>query len=183
MARIDDDTLITPTLLRRFAAESTMEGGNGQHHAFIERSNGVLLDHNPGSPECLGEQLMFAADVLRKLNRELHHDGAWVMVYTHPAEPAEGSVIFVNGGNREYRRFVLLWLDQDGDVQIPIDWVKGESELADFPDCLIAGIEYWMQLCENAWDLWHTHMRQVLEPRQGETFRRARGERASSTRH
>jgi hypothetical protein len=47
----------------------------------------------------------------------------------------------------------------------------------------MAGIESVMGKCEAAWQLWNTHMREVLDPAEGHTFKRARGERAASTRH
>jgi hypothetical protein len=183
MPRLHDDLLITPALLKRFVAEGYGEDGDGQHYGFVQRSNGDLCGHHPGSPQIIAEQTMWAADMLKRLNRELHHDGAWTVVFTHPAPPAEGSMIFAQPGHCEYRRYVLLWLDQDGDVQIPIEWIKGEGEMVDFPDVLMAGLDNLVGQCEGAWELWHIHMRQILEPREGETFKRAQGQQAGSTRH
>ena len=181
--KLDDDTLITPTLLKRFVAEGMMEEGDGQHYACVQRSNGDFLVHHPGSPAALGEQTLFAADILRRLNRDLHHDGAWVIVFTHPSPPIEGSMILAQPGHCEYRRYVLLWLDADGDVQIPVVWVKGECDQWDFAEVLREGPEPIIGLCEGAWTTWHLHMRQVLEPRAGETFKRAKGQRQGSLRH
>ena len=183
MPMLDDDTLITPALLRRFIAEARLEAGNGQHYAFVRRSNGNLIAHNPASPEIAGYQTMFAADVLKVLNRELHHDGAWVVVFTHPEPPEPGSAILLTPPGREYARYVLMWLDRDGDVQFSVEWVKNESELLDFAEVLEAGIDSVVEKCEGAWQMWHLHMREVLDPREGETFQRARGQMPSSARH
>lgn len=179
---LDDDTLITPTLLRRFISEALLEHGDGRHCAFLLRSNGNLVRHNPASPDIVPEQTMFADDVLRRLNRELHHDGAWVIVFTHPNPTPPGWSIFTQP-RTEYRRYVLLWLDADGDVQLPIEWVEGESDLLDFAEVLAAGIDSVLNLCEGAWTMWHLHMREVIDPQPGETFQRARGERAPSARN
>ncbi|MGD0420538.1 MAG: hypothetical protein ABSA68_13330 [Xanthobacteraceae bacterium] len=183
MPMLDDDRLITPALLKRFMQEAALDGGNGQHYAFIRRDNGNLVGHNPYSPEIAGHQMMFADDVLKKLNRELHHDGAWVIVFTNPKRPAPGDILYAQGAPAEYGRYVLIWLDEDGDAQVPIEWVENESELLDFADVLTAGLEAIIQQCEAAWAMWHLHMRQVIEPREGETFKRAQGQQAPSRRH
>jgi hypothetical protein len=180
--RLDDDTLITPALLQRFAAEAGLEGGNGQYCAFIERSNGDLLIHHPFAPAAVAEQTMFAADVLRKLNRELHHDGAWAIVFTDPKPPEPGVAIYASP-HTEFARYALLWVDPDGDVQFAVEWVRGESEMLDFDEVLLAGIEYTMQCCENAWAMWKVAMREVIDPAEGQTFKRAMGQMPSSTRH
>jgi len=176
--------LITPALLRRFEAEAKIDGNNGEFYALIRRDDGDLLSHHPGSPPIIPEQTMWAGDVLKRLNRELHHDGAWVIVFTDPAPQGEGEyAIYRLGMHREYGRYALLWVDEDGDVQFAQEWVRNESELLDWTDVLLAGIESVMDKCEASWNLWNTHMRQVLEPAEGQTFKRARGQRASSARH
>lgn len=186
MARLDDDTLLTAALLSRFAEEAQLEGGDGRYFAFVERSNGDLLEHNPEAPPICGEQAMFAADVLKKLNRELHHDGAWVIVFTAPDKPTPGTLIFASPDGVEYARYAILWVDTDGDVAFAVEWVRNESELLDFADVLMAGLEATMQHCEFAWQAWHLAMRQVLDPKEGQTFKRAKGQwpaSLSSMRH
>jgi hypothetical protein len=184
MPKIADDVLLTPTLLRRFEAEAVLEGGNGQFYALIRLSNGKLLSHHPGSPPIIAEQSMWADDVLRALNRELHHDGAWVVVFTAPQPLATGTAIFAQPDHVEYGRYVIMWMDADGDVQFSMEWVQNESDLLDFADVLIAGLESTMAKAEACWEAWHMHMRQVLDPQEGQTFKRARGQRAAGgTRH
>lgn len=182
MPMLDDKTLITPTLLKRFVIEARMDGGTGQHYGCIYRSNGDLCVHHPGSPAASPEQVMFAGDMLKRLNRELHHDGAWCMVFTHPKPLAEGFAIF-SSPHADYSRYVFLWLDPDGDVQIPIEWKENESELLDFADVLSAGCLAHMGCCEQAWMDWKMHMRDVLEPREGEIFKEAQGQRPPSMRN
>jgi hypothetical protein len=187
---ISDDLLLTPALLLRFEGEAVLEGGNGQFYAFVRFSDGKLLCHHPGSPPIVAEQIMWADDVLRSLNRELHHDGAWVVVFTAPQPLADGADITTNAfiyaqpDHVEYGRYVIMWLDADGDVQFSMEWVKNESDLLDFADVLFAGLQSTMDKAEGCWQMWHTHMREVLDPQEGQTFKRARGQRASGgTRH
>lgn len=174
MHKLDDRRLITPAILRRFEAEAEMEDGNGQHYAVIQRADKGFLDHNPGSPELDGMQAVFARDVLTMLNRELHHNGAWVMVFTHPA-PFD----FIGMGQM-YRRFGLIWLDADGDPQFTLDWAEGVGEQIDFTDVLIDGKECWGDQAEAAWQSWHENMVRVIDPKSNQTYRRALGESAPS---
>ena len=182
MPLIADDVLLTKALLQRFAGEAVLEGGNGQYYAFVRLSNGNLLAHHPGSPPIVAEQTMWASDVLRRLNRELHHDGAWVVVFTAPQPGGEGIAIYAQPNHVEYARYVIMWMDSDGDVQFSMEWVKNESDLLDFADVLIAGLESTMGKAEAAWETWHRAMRQVIDPKEGQTYARAKGQRAARAR-
>ena len=184
MPMLRDDLLITKTLLARFAAEGVHMNGDGRQYGFIRRDNGETTTWNPYSPEIIPEQTMFALDVLNKLNRELHHNGAWVMVFTDP-KPADtgGLAMLARSGQAEYSRYVIMWLDEDGDVQFPIEWVENECEPHDFAGVLVLGIENIVGLCEGAYELWHLHMRQVLEPKEGELYKRAQGQLPASYRN
>lgn len=182
--RLSEADIITPTLLRRFKLEGEFEGSDGRHYGLIPRDDGSLMCHHPGSPAVDAVQALWAADVLKLLNRELHHDGAWVVVFTN-VRPVSLECVLANPGHAPYDRYCLIWLDADGDPQFTVEWEAGiTSDLQDFADVLLAGIESTAQKCEAAWSLWHTHMRQVLDPRIGkDTYRRAKGERAPSVRH
>lgn len=181
--RLPDDKLITPTLLRRFKDEADLEGGNGQHYALLQLENGNLTKFNPYSPNLAPEQILWAADVLRLLNRELHHDGAWVVVFTNP-KPSPGQCIMAAPTHCDYERYGLIWLDADGDCQFTVEWAAGESgDLIDFADVMIAGKESTAEKCEAAWEAWHLMMRKVLEPKPEQLFKRAQGQRAPSARH
>jgi hypothetical protein len=179
---LTEDLVLTPTLLRRFELEAEFEGGDGRHYALIQRNDGSLLSHHPASPAVEPFQAIWAANVLRLLNRELHHDGAWCVVFTHP-KPPKLENIFQDAKHAQYARYVLLWLDRDGDVHIPFEWMEGTCELRTFSDIMIAGVVSTAQKCELAWEIWHDTMIKTLEPREGQTFKRARGERPSSARH
>lgn len=184
MRLADEGLLITPTLLQRFVLEAEFEGGDGRYYALIQRANGDMLSHHPGSPMLDTAQLLWAIEVLRKLNRELHHDGAWVVCFTHPApiDPSTFAVI-ENPKRWAYKRYCLIWIDQDGDPQFTQEWVAGEnSDFTHFAHVVLAGTDSTMQKCEASWLTWRTMMREVLDPQQDQLYRRARGEAAPSAR-
>lgn len=182
--QVSDDLLITPDLLRRFQLEASMDSGNGQHYALVRQSNGNLLAHHPGSPPIIAEQVIWAVDVLHALNKELDHDGAWVVVFTHPRLPDLATVIHAQPDHFTYDRYALIWLDEDGDCQFTVEWARGESELLDFADVMLAGLQSTLSKCEAAWELWHHHMRDVLEPKPDELIKKAQGQRPRvATRH
>lgn len=177
MAGLTDENLVlTPTLLRRFKAEAEFEGGDGRYYALIRRANGELLADHPEGPSPTPEQLLFATDALRALNREVHHDGAWVIVYTHPKPPRVEVVLYDTSKHIDYARYALLWMDKDGDVQFTLEWRENESDMVDFPDVLLAGIESLMDRAEGAWNIWHYQMRTVLDPREDQLVKRAQGQ-------
>lgn len=167
-----DDLLITPFLLRRFAREAQMEGAeHPRYYAVIQRRDGHFLDHNPASPELEEMQAVFARDLLQMLNKELHHDGAWVIVFTDPQPPT--ALISLKW---EYRRFAVIWVDRDGDPQFSLEWLQGESEEFDFADVLLSGLESWGARAETAWQQWKLLMRDVLDPSSDQLIKRAQGQ-------
>lgn len=173
---LDEKLLITPFLLRRFEAEAHVDGGDGRHYALIRRPDGDFLSHHPGSPMLDPAQSLWTGDVLRLLNRELHHDGAWVCVWTHPMPVPLESVIHINP-HSEYGRYALIWLDQDGDPQFTVEWERGiTTDLQDFAAVLLQGINATAQKAEAAWQIWRTYMREVLDPQPDQLIRRAQGE-------
>lgn len=180
MARLRERDLVTSLLLRRFELEAHMEGGDGRHYAVMLRDDGSLLAHNPGSPELSPDQLMWAGDVLKLLNREIHHDGAWVVVFTHVQPFNPEHILLAAPSHATYDRYALIWVDRDGDPQFSQDWRQNECELLDWADVLLADIESTAQKAETAWSLWHHHMRVVPEVKAAQTFKRAKGQRAPS---
>lgn len=180
MPALELHRLITPALLQRFHLEAEAEAGDGRYYACMLRPDGDVLVHHPIGPQLAPEQMMWAADVLRALNRELHHDGAWVVVFTHPKPAPTNSVIKSGSNHCEYARYCLIWVDQDGDAQFTQEWMENEGDLLDFADVLLAGIESTMAKCEGSWEMWHHHMRQVIAPKQDQLFKRAQGQRAPS---
>lgn len=167
MHTLEDNTLITKLLIRRFHAEGEFEGGDGKYAAFIQKRDRNILSHTLSCKPGMLEQF-FAEDMLNALNKHLHHDGAWVIVFTHydPPRPPFSEGVF--------NRFVLLWLDEDGDVKFPLECVHPLHKVMEE-----SGIDSWLSQCEAAWTL-YKHTERVLDPQPSEQYRKAAGETAPS---
>ena len=164
MHRLDEDTLITPSLLKRFRAEAEFGGADGRHFAFLQRSNGEFLVHDTNGPDCGPNGRIFAMDMLTALNERLNYGGAWVIVFTHYRE---APLPIMNG---DYGRFVLMWMDSDGDVQLPVEW-EGIVEQA----MVEIGIDGFLNNCQTAHEAWEI-AQQMLDAKPEEKFKRAQGQ-------
>lgn len=173
--RLPDNIVQTPGLLRYAIQDAKEDGGDGRHFLVLQLSDGKLLVHNPISPGLPPQQLIFATDLLPALNKELHHDGAWFMIFTHPNPEVDERTAEVSF---EYARFAMVWMDQDGDPKFLVDWLKGaNSEELDFADVLAEGLDAWLNKAEGAWQQFDYLMNDVLDPQEGETYKLAQGER------
>lgn len=153
-------------MLKRLEAEALDEGMGGGYFAVIQKSSGDIAYHQTG-PRVEPHEQIFVIELLTALNKFLHHDGAWLAIFTHhrTQPPMVG----------RYQRLVILWMDRDGDIQFPFEF---ESPL---DDKYLWGKISWCEQCENAWVLWHHMMREVLEPKADQLYRKALGE--APTRH
>lgn len=181
MPRLREADILSAALLRRFEAEGELQGGEGRYYGMILRDDGSPLVHHPIAPSLDPVQTIWAVDLLHLLNRELHHDGAWVVVFTHP-QPTEMGNILLNPSHARYGRYAIMWMDADGDVQFSMEWERGvTSDLKEWPDVVAEGIEAKANKAEAAWQAWYLAMRKVLEVKDGvHTFKRAKGEQAPS---
>lgn len=168
--KLEDNTLINPALLRRAIGEAEEDGGDGRHFLVIQKADRSYLEHNPYSPEPDGLQKVYAQTCLTLLNDELHHDGAWVALFTHP-DVTIGWVL-------EYQRITFLFLDADGDVRFPFTWQQGaQSDEKDWAELIANGTHSLAHCAEHAWRLWRESM-DVLDAQPDQTYRRALGEEA-----
>lgn len=183
---LDTDSLVTPTLLRRFRAEALLDGGDGRFHALIVLQNGLeCLSHR--EPDDVGQEapphsVALALEILTRANKELNFGGAWVCVFTHYFAPAVPRMF------GEYLRLTFIWLDQDGDPQFSMEtddpyeamrlrpWSNEAPRDDNSPLIVHRGWGNDFALAHEAW----TASRRALDLRSGETHRRAKGERAQS---
>lgn len=170
--KLDIDTLITPALLRRLDAESQYETGVSMPFwAVLERdtAHDFIVHRGNRGRAPLPPQQMMALDLVHDLNREIHHDGAWVALWSHP-----GRGIISPAGD-DYQRLAVMWMDSDGDVQFTIE-LEGTLE-----ERLMKGVLHWLEIAETSWQEWFLHMRVVLDPQPDELFKRAKGQNAPSS--
>lgn len=137
----------------------------GPFRAVIEAEGGQRLEFGTG-PALMMEQRMLAEDLVTALNKHLHHDGCWMFSFCDPAPKSKIQI----GSGREYGRFVILWMDRDGDIQFPIECSRPfHVYLTEGPNALI-------EKCEKAYQQWFLYMRTILDPQPDELYKRALGE-------
>lgn len=108
-------------------------------------------------------QVEFAHDLCASLNKHVAHNGTWIVAWTHPPS------LFVMAAqpNYDWRRFIMLHLDADGDAQFTIDNIQDMAEIT------MAAPEHWIEEAELAWKHWHHLMREVLDPSPDQLVKRA----------
>lgn len=176
--RKDDDLLVTEVIKRRLRAEALFDaGGNedgpGHWWCCMTRTGNMMVQFKssplllPPSPD----QVLFAHDMCWALNRHLHHDGKWIVEFTHPILPPLSVTAYPHS---PYERWVFIWIDKDGDPQFSVD------NDGYFIETLLAGPDHWMEQAEQAWMRWRHHMRDVFGNKRIEqiTYKRAQGEQA-----
>lgn len=163
---MDDSLLFTSTLASRYAAEAQGVG----YWMVVTASDGKQrVQTRCDTP--LPMQAMFCRDLGLALNRHLGHDGAWIVGLVNPMPLL---VIDQAGAGRDYERAVVMWVDADGDPQFTME-IEDE-----WWRILYCGPDAWIEKAEEAWRRWHHHMRDVLDPRPGETYKRAKGQKPTS---
>lgn len=153
--------VFTPTLERRLAAEA-----DGHSYIAYFQAEGATLTHRSGiAPNPDPVQEMIAMDIVERFNRDIGFGGTWLVQLTHM--PAMLVNVLLEPPTYQCMRF--LWMDEDGDVQIPIEcWDS-------IPDIAQAGMVHFMEQAYQAYQTWQKQ-RDVLDLRPHETKRVARGE-------
>jgi hypothetical protein len=178
MHKLDDETLITADLLRKFIAFAGEDGGDDTHFALMQKADRQFLAHNPGSPELDPVQMVYSQKLLQRLNQDLHHDGAWVLLWSHPGHYA--AFMHVPGA---YSVMNLIWVDRDGDAKVRLEWVAGQNEdVIGIIDLLLQGELPMCDQAETAWLMAQELLRATLDIGMNGgndvTYRRALGEAA-----
>jgi len=176
-----EDLVVTPRLLGYFRREALADKGSGRFYALILRDDMTSLQaFHPLSPQLAPMQALWAGHMLMLLNVELSYGGAWGVVFTHPV-PSPQQCIMSAPTHCDYERYHLIWVDEDGDPHVDIEWEAGTGKLRKFVDVMKAGPIAIAQGCEAALQEWFRQNR-ALEAKPQQTFKRARGERPPSAR-
>lgn len=167
---ITEALIQSPAILKRMDFEAA--GTGWWAYGKVRSGKIVVLSDRNWTP--IPEIIMFARDMVGALNKHLHHDGAWLVGFTHPKP-----IVFIGDrGGTDFDRFVFLFIDRDGDPQFTIECDDGIIA------ALTVGPDHWMEEAERGWQKWFHHMRRVITPRPEQTYKRAQGELAPSlTKH
>lgn len=166
---MDNRILITSSLKERLDLEAAADGelhpgAIPSYYAFMKLESGQILPFAGGDRtiEPSEIQKVFGTVMCEALNSDLHHDGAWVVAFTHPP-----SLFFVGKDVSNWQRMVRVFIDKDGDAQFSIETT------GDFSAICTNKIEDWVQGAELCWSKWRHLMVDVLDPSEGQTYKRA----------
>lgn len=181
-----DQVLDSPIISRRLAAEARFDSERGSpekgHYwvlACLPSTKSTVVRQNYTSHEdfqalAVGYnqdphpvQKTFANELLQSLNHHVGNGGGWLVGFTHP--PASHELIKTDGDNA-WGRLICIWLDEDGDPQFTY-----ESDHPFF-HMYQQGIQYYTQQAWDSWASWKKIMRDDLDLKAGQTYKRALGE-------
>lgn len=106
----------------------------------------VNFDVGPLDPPPHEMQMAFASTLREELQKNWHHDGFWLVGFTHP--PSTFESIKVDGDNC-WNRFLIIWADKDGDIKFPFETEE------QFVEILKNGLEYYVNTAEKCWQAWN----------------------------
>ena len=121
----------SPVILRRFEHEAKFECGRGKAERPLyciavpdpeTRRGAYPLQNYPEDSIMYADphpaQCGMAAWLCDWLNRYEHHDGLWVVGWTHPPTM---TLTLQNMDEEAWGRLVMIWLDKDGDPQFTVE--------------------------------------------------------------
>lgn len=151
------DGVLTSGLIReRLAMEGTFDCRKGDG----TKGHYWAISQLPSTREIVGSQNFvpsvfdidphpmqknLAEELLRSLNREVGHDGGWIVGFSHP--PASHNLIRSDGDN-VFARMFCIWLDEDGDPQFTYETDE------DMAMVIQTGSHYFTQMCEESYQKW-----------------------------
>lgn len=149
---LQDDPSVTAALGRRLY----IEAGEGDGWACGVRENGdiKIVCNAQTRPHVFQQD--FAFELVRKLNKQISNGGTWTV-----------------GWCDGWGKLIILWLDQDGDVQFTVEDDEPVNVI------LEAGADHFLSQCFDAYGKWRWSM-SILDLQDGETYKRAQGERRPS---
>lgn len=147
----------SPVIKKRLFNEAGFESNNGAPHKVhywviapegnTKRGEVILKNFIPNFADIEPHEMQqeFARQVQKMLQSGAHHDGLWLVGWTHP--PATGDVVRIDGSNC-WDRLIMLWLDEDGDPKYTL-----ESDIP-FAEMMENGEAYYLGLAEQAHASW-----------------------------
>lgn len=151
-----EDKDMSPGISARWYASKVLSDGTG----VIERNYpSVFSGDDPPA-----YQQFWLDTMCQGLNSQIAHDGAWIVAWTHQPLLIE----YMNRNPIEWRRFVMIWVDKDGDPQFVVDNIE--------PFAVIATVdqEKFIEDGENAYQYWSHLMNDALRPGEGQQIQLAK---------
>lgn len=147
-----------PAIRNRLLAEASFECDHGVsdkkiYWVVVPEADGkgghiVLRNFEPKPfvPDPHEMQEMMATDLQMLLQKNLHHDGAWIVGWTHP--PQASSFLHLEGGDNVWGRLIMIWLDEDADPKFTVE--------SDHPvqDMVENGPKYYCGLAAQGYEMW-----------------------------
>ncbi len=178
--RKDEDLKFSATLRQRLADEATFDDGKPGAIWFALRRNDGRMVEVKGNALLIAPhpmQVSWAMDMANWLNKDLHHDGFWIVAFTNPPANAYLFQGVVLEPQPLYERWVIIWVDREGDPQFTIE---NDDE---FIETMMVSPDDQVELCEGAWREWHEKMRAGFGKALDKiTYAAAQGEAAPSSR-
>lgn len=155
--KLPDNIWNSPVIRQRFFQEANFECSHGKpqnpHYWLVapeadtKAGDIVLVNFKEDEFNVAPHELQqdFAENLKNVLQKQLHHDGLWVVGWTHP--PASWESVKIDGDNT-WGRLVMIWFDEDADPQYTV-----ESDMP-FIEMCANGYEYYAGLCAEAHEAW-----------------------------
>lgn len=147
----------SPVTRDRLFAEACFNLDNGKpekthYHFYVKQSDGIgyalLVNYAESIVDIAPHEMQveFAKTTREIVQKRYHHDGFWIVGWTHP--PTVSRVLRPDGDNC-WDRFLILWADEDGDIKFAVESVDS------FIEIMKNGEDYYADLAAQAWESWN----------------------------
>lgn len=166
--QITDDMLFSKALRERLDMECALTtdfvAPQRWYAVKVLRDGKVVIERNydPAikvaslvTPDPAPTQMIWAEEAARILNKEIAHNGAWLVGFTHP--PGMGDLLRIDP-RFDWRRIIKLWIDETGDVAFTADIIDPFWMVMQRP------VTHFIEQSEQCWQKWHLLMKQAIDP-------------------
>jgi len=179
---VDEKLLFSKTILERLDYEAEADGDAGDSvnafwWAVTQANDGQIIaqsnyDMSRARHEVIAsdvihptaDQVGYAIEAMKTLNKECDHNGFWIVGFTHP--PSFANLISTTP-DYHWRRMIKIWVDQHGDPGFTADNID--------PFWMIAGLgpEHLIEQSEESWKQWKHLMRDDMDYKENQLVYKA----------
>lgn len=159
LARLPHNIWNSPVIRTRLKQEAGFECDWGKpslerYYAVVPQTDSPLEaielrnydPHSPLTPDPHELQMHFIQAYREQLQKQIHHDGVWIVAWTHPPEVQQALIV---DGDNTFGRLIAIWLDEDADPMFTF-----ETDLP-FVEIVANGGHYYIEQAEKAWYGWN----------------------------